>query len=272
MRYRLLVTDVDGTLLPPDRRVLPSVREAVRLAQARGVRVCLATGRMWRSVRPYVEAVVADSPIVLFDGAVVYDFASGHVLDRHTLDPRAARIALEVLRDFSDLRPHVFTLDAVYVDRMNGASRAYLERDGIQAQEVGDLVGHLPPEPVKILVVGEPRRLVELDRALAQRTHDLHRVFSEPDFLELLPAGVSKATGLRVLCRVLGVAAEEVVAVGDNPNDLEMVREAGLGIAVANAHPALKRAAQFVTRSGGGEAISEVVRRFLLDYPDAKRR
>jgi Cof subfamily protein (haloacid dehalogenase superfamily) len=270
--YRLLVTDVDGTLLPPDRQVLPSVREAVRLARARGVRVCLATGRMWRSVRPYAEAVAADSPAVLFNGAVVYDFARGQVLERHTLDPHAARAALEVLRDFPDLRPHVFTLEAVYVDRLDAVSRAYQERDGIHAEEVDDLVDRLPPEPVKVLVVGEPRRLSELDSALAVRAPGLRRVFSEPDFLELLPAGVSKATGLRALCRALGVGLGEVVAVGDNPNDLEMVQEAGLGIAVANAHPVLKQAARFVTSSEGGEAIAEVVRRFLLDGLDATGR
>ncbi len=271
-RYRLLVTDVDGTLLTPDRRVLPSVREALRLARTRGVRVHLATGRMWRSVRPYAEAVDADSPVVLFNGAVVYDFLSDRVLQQHTLDPHAARAALEVLRDFPDLRPHVFTLGEVYVDRLDGASRAYLERDGIQAEEAGDLVSRLPPGAVKVLVVGEPRRLGELDSVLAERAPGLHRVFSERDFLELLPAGVSKATGVRALCRALGVKLEEVVAVGDNPNDLEMVEEAGLGVAVANAHPTLKGVARFVTHSGGGEAIVEVVRRFLLDDTDPKGR
>ncbi len=263
-KYRLLVTDVDGTLLPPDRRVLPSVREAVQAARARGIRVCLATGRMWRSVRPYVEAVGADSPVVLFNGAVVYDFSSGRLLEHHTLAPEAARTALQAVAEFPDVRPHVFTLEGVYVDRCDPRSRAYLERDGIGAEEVGDLVAALPHDAVKVLVVGDPDRLVEVDRVLAQGELALRRVFSERDFLELLPAGVSKATGLRAICRALDVALEEVVAVGDNPNDVEMVEEAGLGVAVANAHPVLKEAARYVTRAPGGEAIAEVVERFLL--------
>jgi Cof subfamily protein (haloacid dehalogenase superfamily) len=281
-RYRLLVTDVDGTLLPPDRRVLPAVREALRAVRDRGVRVCLATGRMWRSVRPYVEAVGADSPVVLYNGAVVYDFHADRVLEYHTLDPDGLRAALEVLREFPDVRPHVFAQERVYVDRLDPQSRAYLERDGITAEEVGDLVeacaggatvakthrgglDTVPRDPVKVLVVGDPERLLSLEGELARRAPTVRRVFSERDFLELLPWGVSKGTALRTVCAVLGVPLHEVVAVGDNPNDLEMLQAAGLGVAVGNAHPAVREAAGYVTRAPGGEALVEVAERFLLN-------
>lgn len=265
MRYRLLVTDVDGTLLPADRQVPPAVRDAVRAVQARGVRVCLATGRMWNSVRPYLEAVGADSPVVLYNGAVVYDFDRGRVLQRHTLDPEALRAALEVIQEFRDVRPHLFTDDRVYVDRQDEQSRAYLERDGIRAEEVGDLLKHLPPDPVKVLVVGEPARLVELDQELGRRAGRVRRVFSERNFLEILPEGVSKGTALQTVCAHLGIPADQVVAVGDNPNDLEMLDAAGVGVAVSGGHPAVRAAADYVTRSGPGQAIVEVVERFFLD-------
>ncbi len=265
MRYRLLVTDVDGTLLPPDRRLLPSVREAVHAAQARGARVCLATGRMWRSVRPYVEAVGADSPVVLYNGAVVYDFQGGRVLERHALDREGVRRALEVLREFPEVRPHLFADEQVYVDRQDEQSRAYLERDGITAEEVGDLLAHLPPEPVKVLVVGPPDRLASVDAELARRAPQVRRVFSERNFLELLPPGVSKGSALRTVCAAVGVGPEEAVAVGDNPNDLEMLEAAGVGVAVSGAHPELLRVADYVTRAGPGQAIVEVVERFFLD-------
>lgn len=265
MRYRLLVTDVDGTLLPADRKLPAAVRQAVRAAQARGVRVCLATGRMWRSVRPYLEAVGADSPVILYNGAVVYDFEADRVVERHTLDPDGVRAALEVLREFPDVRPHLFADDRVYVDRQDAQSRAYLERDGITAEEVGNLLECLPPDPIKVLVVGDPDRLAVLDTELARRAPQVRRVFSERNFLEVLPAGVSKGSALQRVCALLGVPPELVVAVGDNPNDLEMLQVAGLGVAVSNAHPTLRAAAAYVTRAGPGEAIVEVVDRFLLD-------
>jgi len=265
VRYRLLVTDVDGTLLPADRKLPAAVRQAVRAAQARGVRVCLATGRMWRSVRPYLEAVGADSPVILYNGAVVYDFEADRVVERHTLDPDGVRAALEVLREFPDVRPHLFADDRVYVDRQDAQSRAYLERDGITAEEVGNLLECLPPDPIKVLVVGDPDRLAVLDTELARRAPQVRRVFSERNFLEVLPAGVSKGSALQRVCALLGVPPELVVAVGDNPNDLEMLQVAGLGVAVSNAHPTLRAAAAYVTRAGPGEAIVEVVDRFLLD-------
>ncbi|MER3456403.1 MAG: hypothetical protein C4303_07810 [candidate division GAL15 bacterium] len=262
--YRLLVTDVDGTLLTPDRRVLPEVREALRAARSRGVRVCLATGRMWGSVRPYAEAVGADSPVVLYNGAMVYDFHGDRILERHTLDPAAAREALEVLREFPDVRPHVFADDRVYVDRRDEQSRAYLERDEITAEAVGDLLDNLPEQPIKVLVVGDPERLARLDHALARRAPRVRRVFSERNFLELLPPGVSKGTALRTVCAWLGVRLQDTLAVGDNPNDLEMIQAAGLGVAVAGAHPTLQAAAGYVAQGGPGEAVVEVVRRFLF--------
>lgn len=267
MRYRVLVTDVDGTLLPRDRRIPPSVREAIRRAKDRGVRVSLATGRMWRSVRPYVEAVEADSPVVLYNGAAVYDFVADRVLELHTLDREGLRTALQVLREFPDVRPHLFADERVYVDHQDASSRAYLERDGIVAEEVGDLVEFvdvLPEDPVKVLVVGDPARLAALEDRLAEQAPGIRRVFSERDFLELLPPGVSKGSALRTVCAALGVRPEEVVAVGDNPNDLEMLQAAGLGVAVAGAHPAVLAAADYVTQRGAGEAIVEVVDRFFV--------
>lgn len=267
MRYRVLVTDVDGTLLPRDRRIPTSVREAIRRAKDRGVRVSLATGRMWRSVRPYVEAVEADRPVVLYNGAAVYDFVADRVLELHTLDREGLRTALQVLREFPDVRPHLFADERVYVDHQDASSRAYLERDGIVAEEVGDLVEFvdvLPEDPVKVLVVGDPARLAALEDRLAEQAPGIRRVFSERDFLELLPPGVSKGSALRTVCAALGVRPEEVVAVGDNPNDLEMLQAAGLGVAVAGAHPAVLAAADYVTQGGAGEAIVEVVDRFFV--------
>ena len=186
----------------------------------------------------------------------------GNWLEYHTLDPDGLRAALEVLREFPDVRPHVFAQERVYVDRLDPQSRAYLERDGITAEEVGDL-DTVPQDPVKVWVVGNPERLLSLEGELARRAPKVRWVFSERDFLELLPWGVSKGTALRTVCAVLGVPLREVVAVGDNPNDLEMLQAAGLGVAVADAHPAVREAAGYVTRAPGGEALVEVAERFL---------
>ncbi len=268
MTYRLLVTDLDGTLLPPDRRIPEEVREAVRAAQARGVRVCLATGRMWPSVRPFAEALGVDPPIILYNGAVVYDFQTNRMLHRRTLDPNHTRTVLALLQEFPEVQPHLFADDRIYVAHRNALTLHYAAKDGVQVEEVGDLLRFVPEEPLKILIVGDPADLARVEGAIRHRAPHLNRVFSEPDYLEILPEGVSKGTALRVLAAAVGVTLAETIAVGDQPNDLEMVRTAGLGVAVASAHPDLRDAARYVTRAGAGEAIVEVVERFILEPED----
>jgi Cof subfamily protein (haloacid dehalogenase superfamily) len=265
MTYRLLVTDVDGTLLTPDRRILPSVREAVRAARCCGVRVCLATGRTWSSVHPYAEALDIDPPIILFNGGVVHDFRKGRTLLRQTLDPEHARTVLELLRAFPEVQPHLYVDDRIYVGRMNDLTRTYARKDGVHVEAVGDLMKVLPPDPMKILIVGEPEELARVEATIRRYCPDIHAVFSEATYLEILPAGVSKGSALRVLAQAVGVELQETIAVGDNPNDLEMIQTAGLGVAVANAHPDVKAVAQYVTVRPGGEAIAEVIQRFILN-------
>ena len=261
MTYRLLVTDVDGTLLTPDRRIVPSVREAVRAARCCGVRVCLATGRTWSSVQPYAEALDIDPPIILFNGGMVYDFREGRTLLCQALDPEHARTVLDLLQSFPQVQPHLYVDDRIYVGRMNDLTRTYARKDGVQVEAVGDLMKALAPDPMKILIVGEPEELARVRDMIRGRAPEIHVVFSEAHYLEVLPKGASKGSALRVLAQAVGVELQETIAVGDNPNDLEMIQTAGLGVAVANAHPDVKAVAQYVTVRPGGEAIAEVIQR-----------
>jgi Cof subfamily protein (haloacid dehalogenase superfamily) len=273
--YRLVVADIDGTLVTRDRQITPGVLSVVREAQARGVRVCLATGRIWLSARHYFERLGADPPAILYNGGLVYDFRTDTVLRRIHLDYAHARAVLEILREVPEVQPHLYAGDRVYTGRVNELTDRYRRKDSVQVEEVGDLVAFLPRDPMKILIVGAR---ADLERAVARIQTipmPINTVFSEETYLEILPVGSSKGVALEFVAARLGIPLAEVIAVGDNLNDLEMLRTAGLGVAMGNAPEALQTAADAVTRTNDEEGFRDVIERFVFDgeqVPQEQRR
>jgi Cof subfamily protein (haloacid dehalogenase superfamily) len=272
MAYRLLVADIDGTLVNAAREITPPVRAAVAAAQGRGVRVCLATGRIWPSARQYVEGLGADPPVILYNGGLVYDFARDDVWFRATLPLQQARDVLTILRAHPAAQPHLYVDDRVYVPAMNETTAIYQRKDGVQTEPVGDLADWLRVDPMKILVIGERPALEAVVADIERLPYAINHVFSEAIYLEVLPPGISKGTALQVMARRLGVPSTEIIAVGDNLNDLPMIEYAGVGVAMANAPEALRTRAQFVAPSNDAHGLEAVIERFILGSPPAPRK
>ncbi|MCL6552987.1 MAG: Cof-type HAD-IIB family hydrolase [Firmicutes bacterium] len=264
MSYRVLVADIDGTLVTTAREIAAPVREAVRTVQARGVRVLLATGRIWRSARRFVEDLGADPPAILANGALVYDFAADRIWFRARLPLAHARAVLEILARVPQVQPHVYVDDRVYVAAVNALTVAYQQKDGLDVDAVGDLRQWLQTDPMKILVIGERAALTAVAREIDALPVPVNYVFSERHYLEVLPPGVNKGTALQIVAERLGVRAEEIVAVGDNLNDLAMIQYAGLGVAMAHAPEALRREADYVAPGNDEHGLRDVIERFIL--------
>jgi Cof subfamily protein (haloacid dehalogenase superfamily) len=274
-RIRLVVADIDGTLLTREREITPGMLTAVRAAQAEGVRVCLATGRIWLSARQYFERLGADPPAILYNGGLVYDFHTEAVLRRTHLDYEHARAVLEILREVPEVQPHLYAGDRVYTGRVNELTDRYRRKDSVQVEEVGDLVAFLPRDPMKILIIGARPDLERAVSRIRTISMPINTVFSEETYLEILPVGSSKGVALEFVAAHLGIPLSDVMAVGDNLNDLEMVRAAGLGVAMGNAPEALKSAADTVTRTNDEEGLRDVIERFVLhgeQVPQTQRR
>jgi len=271
MKTRLLAVDLDGTLLTSTRTIPQGVLEAVAAAQAQGVLVTVATGRIWPSAEPYIRRVGADPPAILYNGGLVYDFRSGVILRRVTLPYDHARAVLERLTTFPQVQPLLYVDDQVYVGRANALSDYYRRKNGIPVVEVGDLLAFLPRDTMKILIVGTRTALDTVYDAIAALPLPIHFVFSEETYLEVLPPRNSKGAALKLIARTLQIPAAAIVAVGDNLNDLEMLEFAGVGVAMANADEALQRHADYVTRSNDEEGVRDVIERFILQKTDFER-
>jgi hypothetical protein len=262
--YRLLVVDLDGTARSRAHGITPGVRAAVAAAQGRGVRVCVATGRMWRSAEPWVRALGADSPAILYNGGQVLDFASGRTLYERLLPRAAGRVALALARRDPDVQPHLYLDDRVYVERPHPLTDAYAADDGLSYDLVPSLDAMLTRDPHKLLMIGAPERVEALQDAVRAAQLPVHAVQSEPVYLEILPPGVSKGAALASMLDTLGLSAAETIAVGDNWNDVEMIEAAGLGVAMGQAPPGVRARADYVCRTADEGGVQEVIERFLL--------
>jgi Cof subfamily protein (haloacid dehalogenase superfamily) len=258
-----LACDLDRTLIGQDVELRPRTRAAIAATRDAGVPVILATGRMFRSVRPYALAAGITEPVVCYQGAVVADPVGGEFL-RHV--PMPLDEALEVIDSTSDLGHTVlcYVNDELYVARETPASDSYARFQDLTVNVVGDLAAWLKAQPTKLVTVGEPAAMdalgVVMKRQFGSR---LYIAKSLPQFLEFAAPLVTKASGLAFVAKRLGFSAEATVAFGDGENDVELLDWAGYGVAVANAHERALAAADYVCPSVDEEGVAQVIESFL---------
>lgn len=270
-RYDVLVCDIDGTLVGEDKTVAPGVVGAIKAAQDRAIRVCLATGRMWEASEQFVTAISADPPIILYNGGLVYDFKAGRTLWSRLLPRQHVLQILPVLRSFPQISPILFVNGTAYAERLTPLTESYAHRNRVPvalAPEVGGAPAFealLGADPMKILNVGTPPDLAVVSKALAALPDlAVNQVYSQSDFLEILPGNVSKGAALPVLAEAAGVPLRRVVAAGDGDNDVSMLRAAGFGVAVEGSPPEVLAAAGWVCPRPEHEGVRVLIERLFL--------
>jgi Cof subfamily protein (haloacid dehalogenase superfamily) len=261
---RAIATDLDGTILD-GHTFRPSARmiAAIRAAEASGIAIILATGRMFQSARRIAAELDIHGPIICYQGGLVADSDTGEVL-LHT--PLEVDLAVEILRA---LGPHARTTNAyvddeLYVTEANPEAIRYAEIAGVEMHVVGDLATWLTRPTTKLVTVGVEEWLDPLRDQLQARFGD--RAFiakSLPIFLEFAAPNVSKSAALEFLGKRMGFTAEQCVSFGDGENDRDLLSWAGLGVCVENATPLLKAEADWVvpsvTDGGVAQFLEQVV-------------
>lgn len=261
--YRMIAIDLDDTLLTKDLTISPRTKEYIRRAREAGVHVTLATGRMYQSALPYARELALNLPLITYQGALVKETVSGEEL-LHL--PLPLDLAREVI---SRIAPHfhtnVYVDDTLYVEKLTPEAVQYGRVCGVVPHPVGDLLKFLDRAPTKVLAVGKENELNIL-REQMQRYFGsaLHITKSKPHFLEFSHPLATKGHALDMLARRWGLRADQVIAIGDSDNDLEMLDYAGLGVVMGNARPEVQARADYITRSNDEDGVAEVIARFVL--------
>lgn len=268
---KLLIVDIDGTIAGESNQVSTKVKQAIQAVRDRGIRVGIATGRMYKSALRFHQEIAADMPIIAYQGAWIQDPATG-IQHRHS--PVPVDIARELVDYFEQpalldkLSIHVYRDDCLYVREINPDTELYIGRSGIDVTPVIDLRSVLTDRPTKILAMSEDTDLIgNLLKDLRQRysVSQLHITTSVPIFLETTQSGIDKGNAIDYVAKnLLGITAENVLAIGDNYNDVEMLAYAGVGVAMGNAPSDVRAIADWVAPNVQADGVAVAIEKFIL--------
>ncbi len=266
----LIASDVDGTLLDADETVTVRTRDAVAAAIAAGATFVLATGRPPRWITPVVDALGFAPMSVCANGAVLYDPATDRIVSARTL-------STDLLAVLAEIATRAIPGAGLAVERVGrsahdaatpqfvsspGYEHAWLNPDNTEVS-LADL---LSAPAVKLLVRMAGARSADLAAALAPHIGIEGEITYSTDngLVEIVPLGVSKASGIEQVAGPLAIAADDVVAFGDMPNDVSMLAWAGHGVAMGNAHPEVLAVADEVTAPNTEDGVARVLERWWL--------
>ena len=251
--YRLAAIDLDGTLLGPDKQISPANRAAVRALQEAGVRVLLASGRRHENMIRFHRELGLEGPIISAQGALVKDAVTEEILHQCYVP---AELAAEVVNHgIAEGMSLIYYLDdGIYSSSFDSHTALYQSRGGDELIESGDLKHLAGTIPQKIIWLGNRERIAATFPAISNQYQGRSdTLISDPEYLEFMALGVSKAVGVAAAAERYEVEASQVLSFGDANNDVTMLAWAGMGVAMSEATPAAKAAANRVSPEGEPE-------------------
>jgi Cof subfamily protein (haloacid dehalogenase superfamily) len=268
--YRMIAIDLDGTLLSPSGHVTPRARQAVRGALDAGLLVCFATGRNWTESRTVLDAVEHYDSAVFVGGAMVVDTKKQVVLHRMMMQPDLARElcahlegaghAVLALQDTSSAGfDYLVTGDLP----VNAETEHWMRITAAKIRRVPRLAGEPHDHTVRIGIVAPPDEAAKMKWSLNETFRDrimCHSLFVPAynvEVLEVFDPAVNKWEGVKLVAQRHGVAEHEIIAIGDDVNDLPMIKHAGLGVAMGNARPEVLAIAKRVIGTNADEGLAQ---------------
>ncbi len=275
--YRMVAIDLDGTLLRKDGTMGERTRRALQAAVKRGIKVVICTGRRFRTTLPVLAELQLAVPVIVHGGQLIKDADTHETLHHHYLPQELSLGAVKFLKAHG-ATPIVYVdlftqgIDIHLDNERDGHPfhLKYLERNRAHCHFVGDVTSVFCPQTIHIGALADRASLERLDVRLERefgssiRHLVMNNTNDEGAFLEIMTPGNSKWRALSVLINAAGFAPEQVICIGDEVNDLEMIRHAGLGVAMGNATPAIKAVADYITRTNEEDGVAYVVEQFVL--------
>lgn len=279
-KYRMIAIDLDGTLLSPDGSVSLRNKAAVHKALSAGLLICFATGRNWTESQAILDAVEHYSTAVFVSGAMVVDTQTGTTLHRMGMDGQLAR---EICRVIESAGQAALVLqdtqgaggpDYLVTDNMplNAATSQWMDITCTKVHRATDLATRSHEHTIRIGIVAhrnecEKTRLM-LKEHFGERIicHSLFVPAYDVEVLEVFDPAVSKWRGILEVAKRHGIEPSQIVAVGDDVNDLPMISQAGLGVAMGNAKPEVQRAAKRVIRSNTEDGLAQFIEELIATH------
>jgi len=265
---RLLALDLDDTLLRSDLTISYQTRNAIKKAEAAGVVVVLASGRIPAAMEQFAGLLglhKRQGYLICNNGTLIQESQTGKIVYEIRMDAKTALTAFD-LADAEGFPVQIYEDDIMYVSRHNEYTGYDQKLTGLRQVVVENFRAMVGGGCHKLLIPGDPKLLPPLESILRTYLGDGITIFtSKPYFLEILPHNTNKGTALEKVANLLGINQKDVMAIGDSMNDEAMLRWAGTGIAMANSDDRIKNIADLVTtRDNDDDGVAEVIEKYIL--------
>jgi Cof subfamily protein (haloacid dehalogenase superfamily) len=261
---KLIAIDLDGTLLNSHHQLTDRTKHTLRKAIAAGIQVVIATGKTRYSAREAISELALQTPGVYLQGLMICN-SDGSIRHQQPISPDVVRDVAAFARS-RGLSMAAYSGGDILTEQRNTHTDRLIAYHEPVPTEIASYETALETRPMnKLLLIDTVDSCTEARQALAPLLEGrATQVQALADMLEILPPGASKGVGLRWLLDDLGIAPEQVMAIGDGENDIEMLQMVGIGVAMGNANPLAKAAADYVVASNDEDGVAEAVERFVL--------
>lgn len=252
----LLVSDMDATLLTDEHIVSPKNRQAIEYFIENGGLFTVASGRMVDAVRAYLHMIPINAPAVLHNGAKLYDFSKEQAIYEEFIEEERKQAVRRVYNDFPEIGIEIYANETVYVYRECIETARF---KNFKYKVVYSLPEEMWQKPwTKVLFIAEREVLDKFEPIFREKYDSKNTVRSGSRYFDMVSDKVSKGTGVLNLARLYGIDRKNIIAVGDNMNDVDMLKAAGISWAVENAEPAAKSAAAYIAPDNNSDAIAYI--------------
>lgn len=268
MSYKMIVLDLDDTLLKNDGTISRKTKKTPKKAQEDGVKVVLASGRPTFAIESVANALELEKYggyIISYNGARIIECKSRKEL-------YAANITREEVQELYQMSQEneayiqTYIGDNIIASQSNKFTDIEKQITGMEIIIPDDFSSYVQQEVVKVIVLQEPERLKELEKQWKPLVENkLYMTISKPFFLEFMNLEVDKGKSILRLGKMLGIDAEEIIAIGDSYNDITMIQAAGLGVAMGNAVETVKEIANYITEDNEHDGVAAVVEKFIWE-------
>ena len=271
--YKLIAIDLDGTLLNNNKEISQRNMQAIALAKNKGVRVIVCSGRVYMGARLFAKQLELTDPIIACNGAKISQNKDGKELFAQHICKEACLEIIDLCHKHN-VYYHIYADDIMLSEKMEFATLKYYERnkqlmpeDRVEIEIVADMkrkILTMQQNVLKFVIISQNDDVLAKIRREAHLISQVDVMSSNYDNFEIVDKGVSKGEALKFLSKELGIAPEEMIAIGDNENDISMLKYAGLGIAMDNGEQCAKDIAQYITATNEEDGVALAIEKFIL--------
>lgn len=262
---KFLAIDLDDTLLNDENRITARTAQAISKARARGIFVVFATGRMYATAKPVCKQLhMGDVPIILYSGGTVQRAQTGKFISESPIDLETANAIISLCRE-NNWYVQAYVNDELLVEERTEKTADYERDTGASAKAVGKSFLQLEAAPIKLLVVEPKETLERVATVLMNFFGDtIQAVRSKDHYLEIIRKDVSKGEAMLAVAERLGVSQDQIMAFGNAPNDISMLQEAAVAVAMGNGDKRVKAMADIIADTNNNDGVAKIIEEYLL--------